>query len=98
MNWKTLFISRGWFRLWLVASIVWEVFWVWHIWIKWVFPTNQVVDLPPGVEELVPVETNDLATFAFVSTFPLFFYLAVYLVVRVVRWVLQGFTGTEKRN
>ncbi len=98
MSWKTLFISRGWFRLWLVAFIVWEVFWVWHIWIKWVFRTNQVVDLPPGVEELVPLETNNLATFAFVSTFPLFFYFAVLLVVRVVRWVLQGFTETKKHD
>ena len=95
MNWKTLFNSRGWFRLWLVASIVWEVFWVWHIWIKWVFPTNQVVDLPPG---FVEVEVNKFAMFAFVSTFPLFFYVAVRLVVRLVRWVLQGFTETKKHD
>ena len=93
MSWKTLFISRGWFRLWLVAFIVWEVFWVWHIWIKQVFRTNQVVDLPPG---FVEVEVNMFPAFAFVSIFPLFFYLAVFLVVRVVRWVLQGFTETKK--
>ena len=94
MSWKTLFNSRGWNRLWVVAFIVWEVFWVWIFWIKQVFQTNQVVDIPPGF-----VEVDDrLVTFAFVSIFPMFFYLAVYLVVRVVRWVLQGFTGTEKRN
>ena len=94
MSWNTLFNSRGWFRLWLVAYVVWEVFFVWHFWIKQVFQTNQVV-IPPGFTE---VEVNMFPAFAFVSTFPLFFYVAVLLVVRLVRWVLQGFTETEKHD